>query len=96
MSKWTDFRDSLVDSLKFDKIDEAAKQKVSQTILDEVMPPIETAVSNLASGIKAQAPEETGWNRIRDGVVLPLVLNGLVSVVKYVLTKTLATTAQEG
>lgn len=96
MSKWTDFRDSLVDSLKFDKIDEAAKQKVSQTILDEVLPPIETAVGNLAAGIKAQAPQETGWNRLRDGVVLPLALNGLVSAVKYVLTKTLTQTAQEG
>ena len=42
---------------------------------------------------KAQAAQETGWCKIRDAVVLPLVLQGAVYVVKTVLEKTVQQTA---
>lgn len=42
MSKWTDIRDSITGYLKVDDVTEEVKEKVSQAILDEILPPIET------------------------------------------------------
>lgn len=89
MSKWTDIRDSIVASLNVEEVTEELKTKVTTVIVDEVFPGIEKAVDNFVEKIKQQAPNETGWCRIRDGIVLPLVLEGLVFVAKTVLTKSL-------
>ena len=83
MSKWTDIRDSITGYLKVDDVTEEVKEKVSQAILDE------TVVDDFVDKLKQQAPGETGWCRIRDGIVLPLVMQGAVYVVKVVLTKAL-------
>lgn len=50
-------------------------------------------VDDFADKLKQQAPSETGWCRIRDGIVLPLVMQGTVYVVKVVLTKALGAQA---
>ena len=89
MSKWTDIRDSITGYLKVDDVTEEVKEKVSQAILDEILPPIETVVDDFVDKLKQQAPSEAGWCRIRDGIVLPLVMQGAVYVVKVVLTKAL-------
>lgn len=39
MSKWTDIRDSITGYLKVDDVTEEVKEKVSQAILDEILPP---------------------------------------------------------
>lgn len=59
----------------------------------EILPPIEAVVDDFVAKLKEQAPSERGWCRIRDGIVLPLVMQGTVYVVKVVLTKTLGTQA---
>ena len=59
------------------------------------MPIIENAVDGFSEKVKAQAPQESGWCRVRDGIVLPLVMEGLVFVVKTVLTKATAENAKE-
>ena len=89
MSKWVEMRDSIVASLNVEEVTEELKNKVTTVIVDEVFPGIEKAVDNFVEKIKQQAPNETGWCRIRDGIVLPLVLEGLVFVAKTVLTKSL-------
>ena len=89
MSKWTEFRDSIVDTLKVEEVTDELKEKVTQSILDNVFPAIEDAVNHFISKVREQAPGETGWCRIRDGIVLPLVMEGLVYVAKMVLTKSL-------
>lgn len=93
MSKWTDVRDNVVDALHVDDVTEDVKQHVTSTLLSEVMPVIENAVDNFCSATKEQAKTETGWCKIRDGVVLPLLMQGGVYVVKLVLSKTVAQTA---
>lgn len=89
MSRWVDIRDSIVASLNVEEVTEELKNKVTTVIVDEVFPGIEKAVDNFVEKIKQQAPNETGWCRIRDGIMLPLVLEGLVFVAKTVLTKSL-------
>ena len=72
---------------------EDVKQHVTSTLLSEVMPVIENAVDNFCAATKEQAKTESGWCKIRDGVVLPLLMQGGVYVVKLVLSKTVAQTA---
>ena len=67
--------------------------QISDAILDEILPPIEMVVDDFVDKLKQQAPSETGWCRIRDGIVLPLVMQGTVYVVKVVLTKALGAQA---
>lgn len=93
MSKWTEVRDNIVDTLHVEDITEDVKQHVTNTILSEVMPVIENAVDSFCATTKEQSKTESGWCKIRDGVVLPLVMQGGVYVVKLVLSKTASQTA---
>ena len=93
MSDWVKFRDSVVDALHVDDVTEQVKQNVTAAILKEVLPMIENAVDGFTATTKEQAKEEAGWCKIRDGVVLPLLMQGGVYVVKLVLSKTVAQTA---
>jgi len=89
MSDWVKIRDGIVNALKIDEVTEEIKQNVSKAIVDEVLPPIEDCVEEFITKIQTQAVDEAGWCRIRDAIVLPVVMRSLVYVVKLVLTKTL-------
>lgn len=52
MSKWTDIRDSITGYLKVDDVTEEVKEKVSQAILDEILPPIEMVVDDFVDKLK--------------------------------------------
>ena len=84
---------AVVDALRVDDVTEQVKQNVTAAILKEVLPMIENAVDGFTATTKEQAKDETGWCKLRDGIVLPLVMEGLVFVVKTVLEKTVAQTA---
>ncbi|EPP17404.1 hypothetical protein G153_02390, partial [Megasphaera sp. BL7] len=74
-------------------VTEEVKQTVTQKIIDEVIPIVENAVDNFCAATKEQAKTETGWVKVRDGIVLPLVMEGVVYIVKTVLNKTATETA---
>lgn len=93
MSKWTETRDAIVDALNVQDVTEQVKQQVTAAILAEVLPTIENAVDGFTATTREQAKTETGWCKIRDGIVLPLVMEGAVFVVKTVLEKTVTQTA---
>lgn len=92
MSKWTEIRDNIVDVLKVDDVTEQVKQNVTNAILTDVIPIIENAVDSFVDTLKNQAGNENGWCKLRDGVVLPMVMQGIVYVVKKILTKTVEET----
>lgn len=94
MSKWTEIRDSITSTLKVDEVTEEVKGQVTQAVVNEVLPPIENLVDDFVTKLKEQAQNETGWCRARDGIVLPLVLQGIVTIVKLVLTKTMEQTVK--
>lgn len=93
MSKWTDVRDNIVDALHVDDVTEDVKQHVTSTILSEVVPVAENAVDIFCTTTKEQSKTEAGWCKIRDGIVLPLVMQGSIYIIKLVLSKTAAQTA---
>ena len=92
MSKWTDIRDNIVRELHIDDVTEEIKQRVSASIVSEMLPPIEDAVNKFVATIQTQAKEERGWCYWRDAVVLPAVMQGSVWLVRLVLDKSLTPT----
>lgn len=92
MSKWTDFRDDIVESLQVEEVTEQVKQNLTRQIVESILPAVKTAADGFTAKIKEQAKAETGWCKIRDMFVLPLVINGVIYVVETVLTKTLEKT----
>ena len=93
MSKWTEVRDNIVEALHVDDVTEQVKQNVTNAILTEVVPMVESAIDGFVDTLKEQAKNESGWCKLRDGVVLPIVMQGLVYAVKTVLAKTTGATA---
>ena len=92
MSKWTDFRDDIVESLQVEEVTEQVKQNLTKQIVESILPSVKTVADGFTAKIKEQAKAETGWCKIRDMFVLPLVINGIIYVVETVLTKTLEKT----
>lgn len=92
MSKWTDVRDNVVDALHVDDVTEDVKQHVTSTLLSEVVPVLENAVDSFCAATKEQSKTEAGWCKIRDGIVLPIIMQGGVYVVRLVLSKTVSQT----
>ena len=93
MSQWTEIRDNIVDAIDVKDVTEQVKQNVTQKLLAEILPMIENAVDNFCNATKEQAKTESGWCKIRDGIVLPLLMQGGIYIVKTVLKKTVAETA---
>lgn len=71
-----------------DDVTEELKESVTQKVIDEVIPAVEDVAGKFIATIEAQAKDETGWNKLRDSIVLPLVINGAIYIIKYVLNKT--------
>ena len=92
MSTWTEFRDDIVESLQVEEVTEQVKQNLTKQIVESILPSVKTVADGFTAKIKEQAKAETGWCKIRDMFVLPLVINGVIYVVETVLTKTLEKT----
>ena len=92
MSKWTYFRDDIVESFQVEEVTEQVKQNLTRQIVVSILPAVKTAADGFTAKIKEQAKAEKGWCKIRDMLVLPLVINGLIYVVELVLNKTMEKT----
>ncbi len=88
MSKWTDVRDSVIDALNLDDVTDQVKVDLTTQIVNNGMPAIEDVADAFVTKIQAQASAETGWNKVRDQIVLPLLIKGAIYFVKTVLAKT--------
>lgn len=92
MSKWTDLRDDIVKSLQVEEVTEQVKQDLTEQIVESILPAVKTAADGFTAKIKEQAKTEQGWCKIRDMLVLPLVINGAIYAAELVLTKTMEKT----
>ena len=95
MSQWTNFRDAIEGEIENVKLDELAKQELTKNLVDNVMPDVDAWVDKLAGGLTEEAKGESGWCKIRDGIVLPYVLKAIMYVGKQALERTLANTVKE-
>ncbi len=88
MSNWTDFRDSIVDSLKFDTVTDTMKEQFTNWLLETCLPLAESAADNFTSQVKEQAKAEAGWCKVRDLIVLPMIIDGGLWLMKQALNAT--------
>ena len=86
MSKWTDVRDNIVDALNVDVVTDDLKNQVTNTLLEQVLPIIENAVDDFSEKVKSQAPQESGWCRVRDKARPHVVIKKLI-ISSYCLQK---------
>ena len=93
MSKWTDLRDDVVEILDVEEVTEQMKQEVMKQLVESILPSVTAVADNFISKAKQQAKNESGWCKVRDMLVLPLVINSTLYIVKKILTKTLEKTA---
>ena len=92
MSKWTDLRDDVVEILDVEEVTEQMKQELTKQLVESILPSVTTVADNFVSKVKEQGKVESGWCKVRDMLVLPLVINGTLYIVKKVLTKNLEKT----
>lgn len=93
MSEWTDFRNDIVESLQVEEVTEQVKQDLTKQLVESILPAVKIAAVGFTTQIKEQAKIETGWCKIRDMLVLPLLIDGAIYVVELVLNKTMEKTA---
>lgn len=85
MSKWTDFRDSMVDAMNLDGVVADLKDQLVSSLTSDGFPVIEELANTFVGKIQEQAVAEAGWCKVRDSVVLPLIIKVGLYMVKAVL-----------
>ena len=94
MSKWTDFRDSMVDAMQLDSVVDGLKDQLVSSLTSDGFPVIEELASTFVEKIQEQAATEAGWNKVRDSIVLPLVIRVGLYMIKAVLAGSTVSTAE--
>jgi len=89
MSNWTDFRDELLSNLHFDKVTEEMKEAFSEWLLRELFPALKESGTKFCDQIKEQAKTESGWCKVRDLIVLPIIINVGLWAIENALDKSL-------
>ena len=85
MSKWTEFRDEIVKSVKLDAVTEQVKQNVFNAILAEGIPFVEATAQAFTAKLQEQAKTETGWCMIRDKFVISMAFSIGLFAMKNIL-----------
>lgn len=60
MSKWTEMRDDIVESLQVEEVTEQVKKNLTRQIVESILPAVKTAADGFISKIKEQAKTEYG------------------------------------
>jgi hypothetical protein len=93
-SKWVPVRDTILEALHIDVVTEEMKAGLTRWLLAEILPVGKKAADDFCAQTKEQAKDETGWCKVRDMIVLPLLVQGGVWLIEQALTKTLTETAE--
>lgn len=88
MSKWTDLRDGALDAMKQGALNvvEETKQEFLKNFVEAGVPVVEEYADLFVAKVKEQAANESGWNKIRDAVVIPFSVQIGLYVGKQILT----------
>lgn len=92
MSKWVEVRDAVEKEIQISGVAEEVRKNILALLVSEVTPAVEAFLQKFSDGVKAEAANESGWNKIRDAVVIPYAISGVMWVSKYVIQRTLAET----
>lgn len=90
MSKWVEVRDSLLGAMQVKDVGNKVKEDFITWLTTEGIEFAQAFADEVAKECKHDAPNEKGWCKIRDGVVLPIALSVGMYVLRTVLTKAAA------
>lgn len=89
MSKWTDFRDKVIESIHVEEVTEDVKEDFARWILEILIPAVKPTADDFVAQLREQAKDESGWCKVRDLAVLPFVIEGGLWLIEKSLTKSL-------
>lgn len=92
MSKWVEVRDAVEKEIQISGVADEVRKNLLAVLANEVTPVVEAFLQKFADGVKAEAASESGWSKVRDAVVIPYAIQGVMWVSKYVIQRTLAET----
>ena len=90
MSKWVEIRDSVLEALKLEEVGKGLKDKFVGQVSMEGVEFAQALVDEIKDECKADAPNESGWCRIRDTFVVPVALDIGMVLLKLILEKAAA------
>lgn len=90
MSKWVDIRDSVLEALKLEEVGKGLKDKFVGWVSTEGVEFAQALVDEIKAECKADAPNESGWCRIRDTFVVPVALDIGMVLLKLIIEKAAA------
>jgi hypothetical protein len=87
MSKWTEIRDSIVEALQVEEVGQDLKTRFVDWLGDEGIAFIQPIADAIVDECKKDAPNESGWCKIRDLFVVPVAVNIGMALLKLVIDK---------
>jgi hypothetical protein len=90
MSKWPEIRDTAVEALGLDEVGKTMKGNLNNWLVSDGMDVISVAANKVVDQCKKDAKNEQGWCKVRDAFVLPLAIQGGLTVLKVVIEKAAA------
>ena len=95
MSKWTEIRDGALDAMQQGTLNvaEETKQQFLTNFVEAGVPVIEEYAAQFTTKVKEQAANESGWNKVRDAVVIPFAVQIGLYVGKQILSMVESQTA---
>lgn len=88
--KWVDIRDTAVDALKLNDVRKTMKGNLNNWLVSEGIDIISATADQIVDQCKEDAVNEKGWCKVRDAFVLPLAIQGGLTVFKVVIEKAAA------
>jgi hypothetical protein len=87
MSKWTEIRDSIVEALQVEEVGQDLKTRFVDWLGDEGIAFIQPIADAIIDECRKDAPNESGWCKIRDLFVVPVAVNLGMALLKLVIDK---------
>jgi hypothetical protein len=94
MSDWVKIRDSVLEALKLEEVGKGLKDKFVGWVSTEGVEFAQALVDEIKDECKADAPNESGWCRIRDTFVVPVALDIGMVLLKLIIEKAAAEEAK--
>ena len=95
MSKWVEIRDSVLEALQLEEVGKGLKDKFVGWLGTEGIEFAQALVDEIKSECKKDAPQESGWCRIRDTFVVPVALDIGMALLKMIIEKAVAEEAAQ-
>lgn len=84
---WIEIRDSIVEALKVEEVGQDLKTRFVDWLGNEGIAFIQPIADAIVDECKKDAPNESGWCKIRDLFVVPVAVNIGMALLKLVIDK---------